>query len=301
MRMPYWDSSADVGVVKASTRPASRSLALGQGRRTLAACSPWSSRTRSPSPRTCSPRPSSVHSASSTSLPRWPRSSAWRRVVAPRSTCLSSSRTASSCGPNTTAASLMRASSSVTVGPSSLGCWLKRSWAPRRARQGRLPTTGRAGTNSPATCSPRHASIRTRTSRSSTSPTTPAVPADLDDSERQLAGANRADLSERLFWISWRDVEAVVGGLGPALPWSDLRAVFGRISMFRFQGMRLELVGPLAGRWAYPMRQRRGGAYPITARLLPLSGATWTYLRRAAVVGTLGRRSLPSAFDPSSM
>jgi hypothetical protein len=106
--------------------------------------------------------------------------------------------------------------------------------------------------------------------------------ADLDDSERQLAGANRADLSERLFWISWRDVEAVVGGLGPALPWGDLRAVFGRISMFRFQGMRLELVGPLAGRWAYPMRQRRGGAYPITARLLPLSGATWTYLRRAA-------------------
>lgn len=106
--------------------------------------------------------------------------------------------------------------------------------------------------------------------------------AELDASEVQLGHAGRDNLRARLFWMSWRDVEARLHHLGGALPWSDVRAVFRRISMYRFRGMRHNHLGSLDGRWAYPTRSRAGRrTYPGTTRLEPSSGAEWRYVRRA--------------------
>jgi hypothetical protein len=105
---------------------------------------------------------------------------------------------------------------------------------------------------------------------------------ELDASEAQFGHAGRDDLRGRLFWMSWRDVEACLHDLGDALPWSDLRAVFRHVSMYRFRGIPLDHLGSLDGRWAYPARRRQSRTYPGTTRLEPPSGAEWRYVRRAA-------------------
>jgi hypothetical protein len=105
--------------------------------------------------------------------------------------------------------------------------------------------------------------------------------AELEASDAQLRHAGRDDLCDRLFWMSWRDVEAGLTYLGDALPWNDLRAVFRHVSMYRFRAMRLDHVGSLDGRWAYPSRSDRDGLYPGTTRLGPLAGSQWRYIPRA--------------------
>lgn len=106
--------------------------------------------------------------------------------------------------------------------------------------------------------------------------------AELAASEAQLGHAGRDDLCGRLFWMSWRDVEARLHDLGEGLIWRDLRAVFRHVSMYRFRGMHLDHLGTLNGHWAYPIRSRRSGLYPGATSLDPLSEARWRYVRRAA-------------------
>ncbi len=105
---------------------------------------------------------------------------------------------------------------------------------------------------------------------------------EVEASELHLSGRDgRDDLRDRLFWLSWRDVEAALHDLGDTLPWTELRAVFKLVSMHRFRGMRLEAVGRLDGHWAYPTRKKESRTYPGTSALKPPSETEWRYVRRA--------------------